>query len=383
MSSYPWLTGFRRLFPLIAVGSYVLCAATAVLALPPDLERQVRSGNLTRQEAEQLAAMSGGSSSSATPSSAPAPAPESPTTSQPEEQAARPKVNEKALLDKANKIIADDASDERKLYEAKGYIEKVLAANPRNALAYVYMARLALAVGYVGGGDYEPRALGLAHATLDKALKLNPRLFEAYMLGGKLALIENDLSTAKKMTAMAEKIKPGTPEVEIRYARIANDEHNPDEAITLLSRAIHKPLNQYWREAAYEEFIDAYKAKKEYKLVDHYYQSLLEIDPSPATKINYAVFLGCSCGGGDPQNRDYDKAIRYAESALKDADFYMAHKTLGELYFNRAIARNNQGNKNWAISDFKESAKHYRTNEDKESYQRVEAKMKESNLGVL
>jgi hypothetical protein len=381
--SYPWLAGFRRLFPLIAVGSYILCAATAVLALPPDLEKQVRSGNLTRQEAEQLAAMSGGSSYSAAPSSAPAPAPESPMASQPEEQAAHPKVNEKALLDKAEKIIDNYSGDDHKLYEAKKYIEQVLEANPRNALAYVDTARLALLAGYISGDNYEPEALRLAHVGLNTALKIDPRLFEAYMLGGRLAFFEHDLPTAKKMIATAEKIKPNAPSIGVKYAEIANAENKPDEAIAQANRALSKGLSNNGKEGAYQELIEAYNAKKDYKQADHYHQAILAIDPSPWAKINYASFLGCSCGGGDPENRDYDKAIRYGESAVKEMNFPMAHTVLGELYFNRAVSRNSQGNKNWAISDFRESAKHYRENEDKESYQRVEAKMKELNLGTL
>jgi tetratricopeptide (TPR) repeat protein len=381
--TYPWLAGFRRLFALIAVGSYVLCAATAVLALPPDLERQVRSGNLTRQEAEQLAAMSGGSSSSAAPRSAPAPSPEPQTATQPQEQPSRPKVNEKALLDKAEKIIDNYSGDDRKLYEAKNYIQQVLEANPRNALAYVDMAQLALNAGYISGDNYEPEALRLAHAGINTALKIDPRLFEAYMLGGSLAFSEHDLPTAKKMIAMAEKIKPNAPRIGVRYAEIANAENKPDEAIAQANRALSKGLSNNGKEDAYQELIEAYKAKKDYKQADHYHQAILAIDPSPWAKINYASFLGCSCGGGDPENRDYDKAIRYGESAVKEMNFPMAHTILGQLYYGRAILRNGQGNKNWAISDFRESAKHYRENSDKESYQRVEAKMKELNLGIL
>jgi Tfp pilus assembly protein PilF len=381
--SYPWLAGFRRLFPLIAVGSYVLCAATAVLALPPDLERQVRSGNLTRQEAEQLAAMSGGSASSAAPNSTPAPAPETQTATQPQEQPSRPKVNEKALLDKAEKIIGDSNGDSRKLYEAKKSIDQVLEANPRNALAYVVMARLALSAGYISGNNFEPEALRLAHTGLNTALKLNPRQFEAYILAETLAISEHDLATAKRMNAMAEKIKPDSASVLVNYAEIANAENNPDEAITQASKALNKSMGKHTKEAAYGELITAYKAKKDYKQADHYHQAILAIDPSPWAKINYASFLGCSCGGGDPENRDYDKAIRYGESAVKEMNFPMAHMILGQLYYGRAILRNGQGNKNWAISDFRESAKHYRENGDKESYQRVEAKMKELSLGTL
>ncbi len=380
--SHFWLTGFRRPFALIAVGSYILCAATAVMALPPDLEKQVRSGNLTRQEAEQLAAMSGSSSSTA-PSSAPTPPPEPQTAAQPQEQPSRPKVNEKALLDKAEKIIDNYSGDDRKLYEAKKYIEQVLEANPRNALAYVDMAQLALNAGYINGDNYEPEALRLAHASLNTAFKFNPRLFEAYMLSGYVAFVEHDLATAKKMTAMAEKIKPNAPRIGVRYAKIANAENNPDEAIAQANRALSKGLSKNGKEGAYEELIEAYKAKKDYKQADQYHQAILAIDPSPWAKINYASFLGCSCGGGDPENRDYDKAIRYGESAVKEMNFPMAHTILGQLYYGRAIVRNGQGNKNWAISDFRESAKHYRENGDKEGYQRVEAKMKELNLGIL
>ncbi len=69
--SYFWVPGFRPLLTLVAASSYIVCAATVALALPPNLEKQVRSGNLTRQEAEQLARTSGSTSSKTAPSSAP------------------------------------------------------------------------------------------------------------------------------------------------------------------------------------------------------------------------------------------------------------------------------------------------------------------------
>jgi tetratricopeptide (TPR) repeat protein len=350
--SYFWLAGCHRLFPLVAAASYI-ASATSVLASPPDLERQapVRESLITAQLLQK--------------------------------QTPHPRAKEKELLDRAEKLLNDYSGDTRKLYEAKDYIEQVLVANPRNALAYIDLASLALSFGFISSNHYDPRALKMAHVALDKAFKLNPRLYKAYMIAGFLAWVEDDLVTAKKMTARAAKIRPGAPGVDIRYAKIANSEYKPDEAITLLNKALTKPLSLSLKEAAYEQFVIAYKVKKEYKLVDHYHQAILAIDPSPWAKINYADFLGFSTGGGDPDNRDYDKAISYGESALKDMDFSMAHHILGELYFNRANDRYTQRDLNGAISDFRHSAQHYRANGDEENYKIVQTMMQELNLGSL
>ncbi len=106
----------------------------------------------------------------------------------------------------------------------------------------------------------------------------------------------------------------------------------------------------------------------------------LAVNPSAWAKINYASFLGCGCGGRDPNSLDYDKAISYGESALKQMNFPMAHRVLGRIYFNRAVARNDQGQKNLAINDFKTSAQHYKANGDQENHQIVLDRMKELNL---
>lgn len=376
--SYFWVPGFRPLLVLIAAGSYIVCAATVVLALPANLEKQVQSGNLTRQEAEQLSRKSRSTSSKTAPTNTPAPV-VIPTN--PQEQLTQSKVDEKALLEQAEKLMDDASGDGRKLLEAKKYIEQVLTANPRNALAYVDLAHLALDFGYISGENYEPQALQMAHMVLDKALKLDPRLFEAYTLAARMALFEHDLPTARKMTAMAEKIKPSEASVGVMYAKIANKENNPDEAIAQANKALSRKPSKGWKEGAYTQLINAYEAKKEYKQAEHYYLAILEIDPSAWAKINYASFLGCSCGEGDPNHRDYDKAISYGESALKQMNFPMAHMVLGQLYYNRAVARNDQGHKNWAISDFRTSAQHYRANGDEKNYQLVLAKMQELNLG--
>jgi tetratricopeptide (TPR) repeat protein len=377
--AYFWVPGFRPLLTLIAAGSYIVCAATVTLALPPNLEKQVRSGNLTRQEAEQLARISGSTSSKTAPSSAPAAPVTLPTS--PQEQPTQSKVDEKALLERAEKLMDDAHGDGRKLLEAKKYIEQVLTANPRNALAYVDLADLALDFGYINSEDYEPQALQMAHRVLDKAFKLDPSLYEAYSLAARIAYLEDDLPTARKLAATAVKIKPSEASVWVIYAKIANRENNPDEAIIQANKALIRKPNKGWKEAAYLQLINAYEAKKEYKQAERYYLATLAVDPSAWAKINYARFLGCGCDGRDPNSLEYDKAISYGESALKQMNFPMAHTVLGRIYFNRAVAHNDQGQKNLAVNDFKMSAQHYKANGDQKDYQLVLDRMKELNLG--
>ncbi len=179
-------------------------------------------------------------------------------------------MDEKALLERAEKAIDDAHGDERKLLEAKKYIEQVLTANPRNALAYVDLADLALDFGYISSEDYEPQALQMAHRALDQAIKLDPRLYEAYTLSAKIAYLEHDVPTARKLAATAVKINPNQASVWVVYAKIANREDNPDEAIVQANKALSRKPRKGWKEAAYLQLIKAYEAKKEYKQAERY-----------------------------------------------------------------------------------------------------------------
>jgi tetratricopeptide (TPR) repeat protein len=294
------------------------------------------------------------------------------------------KMSEKELLERAEKLMNTYEGDTRKLYEAKNYIDQALLVNPRSTKAYVDLASLALSFGYISGTKYDPEALKVAHAAIDKAFKLNPRHYNAHMIAGYLAWIEDDFATAKKMAAMAEKIRPGAPAVDIRYATIANSEYKPDKAITFLNKALAKPLSLGSKENAYKEFVIAYKIKKDFKQVERYYRAILAINPGPWEKINYADFLNtCSSDGCNLGLLDYDRAISYGESALKDGNYPIAHRILAELYFSRGNEHYTQRDLDGATSDFRRSAQHYRDIEDEENYQIVQTLMQALNLGGL
>jgi tetratricopeptide (TPR) repeat protein len=296
--SYSFLAGCHRLFVPIVVGSSIVVAATVAFALPPDLESQVRSGNITRQEAEQLNHMSGGTTKS--------PAPTTASTSnqsvarQPQELQPRPKVNEQALLDRATQLLDDYAGDSRQLEEANNYLQQILAANPRNALAYSELARFA----YKSGGT-DPRALQFAHTALNKALSINPRLFEAFIVSAHIADLEGDLGKMKKWTAEAEKIRPGDPDVAVKYVQIALKENNYDAIIVQTKRALAKPPtrnSKAVRKILYAAMITAYSYKRDLNGTKQAYLSAIASDPTdPTWKQAYQEFLDCACQKTNPK----------------------------------------------------------------------------------
>jgi Tfp pilus assembly protein PilF len=288
----PFLAGCRHLVLPIALSASIVVAATVALALPPDLESQVRSGNITRQEAEQLSRMSG--------SSVKSPAPTTTATSQesltrkPQELQPRPQVNEQALLHRAMQLLDDYSDDNRQLEEANGYLQQVLRANPRNALAHAELARLT----YKAGAD-DPMALQFAHKALNKAPSINPRLFEAFIISAHIAELEGDFGKMKKWTAEAEKIRPGDPDVNLKYAQIALAEKNYDEVIAQTKTALANPAARKWnslRNGLYAAMISTYSYKHDLNATKQAYLSAIAADPTnPTWKQAYQEFLDCAC----------------------------------------------------------------------------------------
>jgi tetratricopeptide (TPR) repeat protein len=116
--------------------------------------------------------------------------------------------NQEELYKKASAMLDDYNGTVAQLYQAAGYLQKILEANPDYALAYVGLARVEYKLGYINYDNYKKENLGQAHKYLSKALLLDPELFEAYIARGYVYLFQKDLKDARNMAEAAVKLKP-------------------------------------------------------------------------------------------------------------------------------------------------------------------------------
>jgi tetratricopeptide (TPR) repeat protein len=236
--------------------------------------------------------------------------------------------NQEELYEKASAILEDYNGTAAQLYQAAGYLEKILEANPDYALAYVGLARVEYKLGYLNYDNYKKENLEQAHKYLSKAFSLDPQLFEVYIARGYVYLFQKNLKDARNMAEAAVKLKPSAQEANLLLAQIAYKEKKYDEALKRAKEVLAESDNKKLKIGAWGVLGPIYNIRQEYDLAEKTYLEEIELYPDSAwAKINYSAFL--------IRRENYDLAIKMSQAALRDMDFEMGHYILAMAYYQK------------------------------------------------
>jgi len=240
------------------------------------------------------------------------------------------KIDEQALYKEAQKAIDSYPGDQAGLEKAEKLLNKMYRGNAQGALAHTGLGRLAYKNGYINNETYDQKSLAEAHAHFEKALRSDPKFFDAWYYGAYPYLYEKKYPEARSLALKAQAINPDSPKVDILFADIANSEGDSIEVEQRSKRVIERASDNFLITKAYSNLAWVYRVKKQYDLADQAYQKIIELDPaSPWAKINYSSFLN-SLG-------KYDKAIDYGKQALAIMDFGMGHHVLGKALCGKGV----------------------------------------------
>jgi len=149
------------------------------------------------------------------------------------------------------------------------------------------------------------------------------------------------------MAARGAELAPGSPRVDLLYARIAEAEDDWDEVLRRANRVLADAKDPNLVRMGNDYLIDVYRHRKQYDLAERVYYTLLNLDPkAPWPWVNFASFLY--------SRGRYDEAIKSGEAALAIMDFGMAHRVLGKAYYKKAA------NLQWQEKRYEEAKKSFR-----------------------
>jgi tetratricopeptide (TPR) repeat protein len=166
--------------------------------------------------------------------------------------------------------------------------------------------------------DYEKAIL-----FLNKALKIDPKSTDPYILLGKIYLNKGNGSDAIKNFENALDISKTNPEALTYKAKVYALIDNNNDAISLLNEAI---AGDPGYAPAYNELAELYAKLKDYAKATEYYEKYINISGSTPAKLKrYASMLYI--------NKDYEKAIKILEGLNNsEQDFASALRILAYSY---------------------------------------------------
>lgn len=247
------------------------------------------------------------------------------------DEAAKPADDQQlAAYNEAMKILDVYTGNPATLEEARQKVLGILKDDRAYARAYVALARVEYRAAYVNYDNYHPEGLQRAHKFLDHALKLDPALFDAFIMRGYVHLAENSYAYAAEAIDQAEAIEPGAVRAKLLRADLAFDRQESKEeqdiALETALDVLRSTDDPYLRIRAYDITGPIYEARRRMDLAEEAEKEALKLRPdSPWAHVNYAGFL--------LRKGDIDGAIRESEAALKIQEFGMARWTLSEAYF--------------------------------------------------
>jgi tetratricopeptide (TPR) repeat protein len=232
------------------------------------------------------------------------------------------------------------------LIKAQDLFIQALEIDENFALAYVGLGWVSYYSAYISGNKYDNRILiNKALPLAEKAIQLDPNLAAGYRLRANLLTSLKKLSKAERDAKKSIELEPNDARSHQVLSYVYELQGKIDLSRVEREKAMSLQKSEFEKWRYYERLARQYENEGNYSLAEEYYLKVIELKPNSAWAYgNYGSFLIAK--------GDLRKAEKMVKKAMGIMDYGMAHKYLGEIYFQRGKKFYDQGKLKKAESEF-------------------------------
>lgn len=260
------------------------------------------------------------------------------------------KVDNAKLLAEAISLLDGYRGNGAELIGAKQRLDAILRKDAKSASAYRELARYYIMGGHISREDFQGGSLEAADAVLKKAITINPKYAEAYVLQGHLYRLMERPVDAKAALTKAGMLGTDDPWLQNNWADLLIDEGNLTSAMERYTKVVDsKTENKKAMGAALAGLSEYYRKSGDLAKAGEMYRKMIDYEPGNAWNYgNYAWLLLC-------KQNDYEAAIIQARLALTHMNYGAGRQTLAAALFRKWAAPLKKGEKSEAAAARKEA----------------------------
>jgi len=170
----------------------------------------------------------------------------------------------------------------------------------------------------------------------NQAIKENPTFIDAPIYASYSLLKLKRTDSAYNYLVKAFDIDSNNSSLNLAWASFFEYKKDYNQAIKYATKFITSKHRKIYMSRAYKLLGKSYSKINELDLANKYFLIRISIDDNEWSNINYAYFLA-------KQLNDYDKALKYAETAINHKEFKIGISILNYIYIERSKEIFNDG----------------------------------------
>lgn len=205
-----------------------------------------------------------------------------------------------------------------KLVTADILLREVLEDDANYAPVYREYGRLYMMIGYINSNKFTEGSLDLSERSILKAIEIEPKYADAYVLLGHLYVQMKKYKEAQSALEIAESIGTKTPWLDLNWANLLIEQDQYSKALQKYINVLAgKSSDRKAYLSALSGLTKVYEVSGDYENAKSYFIKQIEYEPESAWILgNYASFLLFSYG-------DIDGAIENSKKALQVMNYDM------------------------------------------------------------
>ena len=220
--------------------------------------------------------------------------------------------------------------NDNKLAIADKLLREILEEDPKYAPAYREYGRVHIMVGYINSNKFKEGSLNLSEISILKAIEIEPKYADAYVLLGHLYTQMKKYKEAQTALGEAELIGTKSPWLDLNWASLSMEQEQYSKA---LQRYINVLAGKTSDKKAYISALSGltklYETLGDHENARSYFIKQIEYEPESAWILgNYANFLLFSRG-------DIDEAIENGKKALQIMNYDMGKFVLASALYTK------------------------------------------------